>query len=152
MTTTTSDFAAEGVPIATAVRLTPKANKRPDRRRDLDEEDVVVSLEVEEEDEDDSSHAAITYQQLMDLEEEARQVLGRRPFERATMRTVISAIIEPSCRQTGVCYARQLNPEGLRTDAFITHAWDEPFGDFVEVRTMIRILAVTYLDGCFIQF
>ena len=86
---------------------------------------------------DDAAMCAISYQQLMDLDERARRELGRSAFQRATMRTINERIIEPSCRQTGKCYARQLNPEGLLIGAFITHAWDEPFGAFVEVRSCL---------------
>lgn len=118
----------EDVPLATAVRVAAQAILEDGSDRDMEVGDVAVTAE------EDSSMRAITYQQLMELEEKTRRVLGKRAFQRATMRTVICTIIEPSCRKTGMCYARQLNPEGLTTDAFITHAWDEPFGAFVEVR------------------
>jgi len=84
----------------------------------------------------DPAMCAITYQQLMDLEVKARKKLGRRAYSNATMRDVNHAIIEPSCQETWKPYALQLNPEGLKCDAFITHAWDEPFPAFVEVRSV----------------
>ena len=48
------------------------------------------------------------------------------------MRDVNQAIIKPLCQRSGRSYALAMNPDGLLLDAFITHAWDEPFGDFVE--------------------
>ena len=75
---------------------------------------------------------AITYDQLVDVKNLVHQRVGPRRYRKATMRDVNDLIITPSCLETGVSYARQLNPDGLLLDAFITHAWDEPFVEFVE--------------------
>ena len=76
---------------------------------------------------------SISYQQLMELDERARETLGRNAFQKATMRDINKRILEPHCRTHDTSYALSLNPEGLLVDAFITHAWDEPFAAFVEV-------------------
>jgi len=74
---------------------------------------------------------AISYQQLMDIQKLVEKKLGRK-YQQATMRDVNKAIIEPSCAEHGKSYALTLNPVGLKLDAFVTHAWDEPFDQFIE--------------------
>ena len=76
---------------------------------------------------------AISCQQLMELEETARNVLGKHVCARATMRGISRFIMEPACRKNGTSHALGLNPAGLKLDAFVAHAWDDPFADFVEV-------------------
>jgi len=126
--------------------LMPQRTRRPNQqegnvpREFQDEEEEKDARENDhdmlrqpEDDFHDPAMCAITYQQLMDLEVKARKKLGRIAYARATMRDVNHAIIEPSCQETWKPYALQLNPQGLKCDAFITHAWDEPFPAFVEV-------------------
>ena len=62
----------------------------------------------------------------------ALEVLGRKDLARATMRDINRVILQPTCAENGTSYALSLNPQGLKLDAFITHAWDEPFAAFVE--------------------
>jgi len=74
---------------------------------------------------------AISYSQLMNFHEEAATHFGQS-YPNMAMRDINAQIISPVCRSTGSSYALHLNPKGLKIDAFVTHAWDEPFGDFVE--------------------
>ena len=53
-------------------------------------------------------------------------------FSGVTMRDICQELIEPICRETGTSFALHKNPEGLQVDAFVTHSWDGPFGDFVD--------------------
>jgi len=39
--------------------------------------------------------------------------------------------IQPTCQKKGTSYALFKNPQGLKTEAFVTHCWDENFNDFV---------------------
>lgn len=48
------------------------------------------------------------------------------------MRDVCRDLIEPLCVRCGTSYALHHNPFGLHVEAFVTHSWDEPFGDFIE--------------------
>ena len=93
---------------------------------------------------------SITYQQLMELEEKARNLFGKQKYERATMRDINKRILKPSCKETGVSYALRLNPKGLMIDAFITHAWDEPFAGFVEVCAVL-LASANHLLSCLLQ-
>jgi len=68
----------------------------------------------------------------MELEQKALTRMGKATYQKATMRDINRVIIEPQCKETGKSYALTLNPKGLMIDAFITHAWDEPFPAFVE--------------------
>ena len=80
----------------------------------------------------DSNMWALSYQQLMDVEDLAQETFGTWSYCKKTMRDVNKHIIVPHCRKFATSYARSLNPLGLKTDAFITHCWDEPFADFVD--------------------
>ncbi|CAB9522058.1 unknown protein [Seminavis robusta] len=92
---------------------------------------------------------SITYEQLLQLAEDVKLKFGKFKYKRATMRDVNRKILEPHCIKTGTSYALSLNPEGLLVDAFITHAWDEKFADFVEVRVFSwyqqKICALSHL-------
>lgn len=80
---------------------------------------------------DDPSLWSISYVQLLALHQEAKHFYGDT-FSNSTMRDICKDIIEPLCKRHGKSYALYSNPGGLRVEAFITHSWDEPFGDFVE--------------------
>ena len=80
---------------------------------------------------------SISYEQLLELAEKAVKVFGKRAYKKITMRDINRKILEPHCRETGTSYALDLNPKGLKIEAFITHAWDEPFEQFVEVCTCV---------------
>merc|ERR1740124_1613941 len=47
------------------------------------------------------------------------------------MRDINEEIIIPICQETEKPYALAKNPLGLKTEVFISHNWDEPFGEFV---------------------
>ena len=74
---------------------------------------------------------AISFQQLLDVKEEAMKIFSN-DFESKTMRDINSEIIIPMCRETGKSYALTKNPQGLKTEVFVSHSWDEPFGEFVD--------------------
>ena len=74
---------------------------------------------------------AITFQQLLDVQAEAKRLFGRNYWKK-TMRDVTREIIIPECNESGTSYALSKNPEGQKIQAFITHCWDEPFFDFVD--------------------
>jgi len=131
-------------PQALALPLSPEGDRQEEDEEEgpEEEDEIIVACEFqdeEEEDFNDPAMCAITYQQLMDLEVKARKKLGRSAYGKATMRDINRVIIEPSCKQTWKPYALQLNPKGLKIDAFITHAWDEPFEAFVEV-SLVHVL------------
>jgi len=77
------------------------------------------------------SKRAISFQQLLDVNEVAKKMFSN-DFESKTMRDINEKIIIPVCRETGKPYALAKNPRGLKTEWFICHNWDEPFGEFVE--------------------
>merc|ERR1740136_590675 len=58
--------------------------------------------------------------------------LFKEDFESKTMRDVNDKIIIPVCRKEKKSYALSTNECGLKTDVFVSHSWDERFGDFVE--------------------
>ena len=74
---------------------------------------------------------AISFQQLLDVKEESMKMFSNN-FESRTMRDINSKIIIPVCRETGKSYALTKNPQGLKTEVFVSHSWDEPFGEFVD--------------------
>ena len=74
---------------------------------------------------------AITFQQLLDVQAEAKRLFGRNYWKK-TMRDVNQDIIIPECNESGTSYALSKNPGGQKIQAFITHCWDEPFFDFVD--------------------
>lgn len=65
---------------------------------------------------------AISYDQLLQLDEDARQHLGHH-YETATMHDVSKALLQPRCAQTGTSVALELNPQGLKLTVFVSHAW-----------------------------
>jgi len=48
------------------------------------------------------------------------------------MRDINKMIIIPACQKNKKSYALSLNKCGLKTDTFVSHSWDEPFGEFVD--------------------
>merc|ERR1740136_128015 len=58
--------------------------------------------------------------------------LFKEDFESKTMRHVNDKLIIPVCRKEKKSYALSTNECGLKTDVFVSHSWDERFGDFVE--------------------
>merc|ERR1740136_266826 len=88
-----------------------------------DEKQKMVSI-------DEPSMCAISFQQLRDVNEVAMKMFSN-DFESKTMRDINEEIIIPICQETGKPYALAKNPLGLKTDVFISHNWDEPFGEFV---------------------
>ncbi|CAK9047128.1 unnamed protein product [Durusdinium trenchii] len=76
---------------------------------------------------------AITLQQLMDVETEARMLWGEKYEDNVTLHDINTAIIQPACAKHGVPYALTVNKEpGLHATIFVTHAWQENFHEFVE--------------------
>ena len=53
-------------------------------------------------------------------------------YATVTMREVNEMFIKPECAKSGTSYAMACNPGGLELHMFVTHAWDEPFKEFVE--------------------
>merc|ERR1740136_431627 len=88
-----------------------------------DEKQKMVSI-------DEPSMCAISFQQLQDVNEVAMKMFSN-DFESKTMRDINEKIIIPICQETGKPYALAKNPLGLKTEVFISHNWDEPFGEFV---------------------
>jgi len=75
---------------------------------------------------------AISFEQLLEIEVLAKRTFGHWNYRSKTMRHVNDSIVIPRCEASGTCLALSLNPQGLPTDAFITHCWDEHFADFVD--------------------
>ena len=78
----------------------------------------------------DPSMWSISYVQLMNFDDMCSKKFGNQ-YKGMTMRDINAAILEEICRAHGKSYALSLNPSGLMVEAFITHAWDEPFHEFV---------------------
>jgi len=74
---------------------------------------------------------AISFQQLLDVKEKA-VIMFRDNFGSKTMRDINKDIIIPVCQETKTAYALSKNIDGLETQVFVSHGWDEPFGDFVD--------------------
>ncbi len=74
---------------------------------------------------------AISFDQLMEIHDRAKAAFGPE-FSTMTMRDLNDRLIKPKCAETGTSYAMALNPSGLLLDTFVTHAWDEPFAEFVQ--------------------
>ena len=70
-------------------------------------------------------------QQLLDVNEEAKKMLSN-DFEYKTMRDINEKIVKPVCGQKGKSYALAKNSQELKTDVFVSHSWDETFGEFVD--------------------
>eukprot|EP00549_Striatella_unipunctata_P006885 CAMPEP_0118693326 /NCGR_PEP_ID=MMETSP0800-20121206/11841_1 /TAXON_ID=210618 ORGANISM="Striatella unipunctata, Strain CCMP2910" /NCGR_SAMPLE_ID=MMETSP0800 /ASSEMBLY_ACC=CAM_ASM_000638 /LENGTH=79 /DNA_ID=CAMNT_0006591539 /DNA_START=76 /DNA_END=312 /DNA_ORIENTATION=- len=49
-----------------------------------------------------------------------------------TMRDICAKVISPICKEEKRPYALVVNEFGLEAHAFVTHCWDEPFGEFVD--------------------
>merc|ERR1740136_538313 len=74
---------------------------------------------------------AISFENLLMINDQAMK-LFKGDFEGKTMRDVNEKIIIPVCRKEKKSYALSKNECGLKTDVFVSHSWDERFGDFVE--------------------
>merc|ERR1740124_1909538 len=74
---------------------------------------------------------AISFETLLLVNDQAKK-LFKEDFESKTMRDVNAKIIIPVCRKEKRSYALSTNECGLKTDVFVSHSWDERFGDFVE--------------------
>merc|ERR1740124_1375768 len=74
---------------------------------------------------------AISFERLLMVNDQAKK-LFKEDFESKTMRDVNDMIIIPVCRKEKKSYALSINKCGLKTDVFVSHSWDERFGDFVE--------------------
>jgi len=74
---------------------------------------------------------AIPLEKLNEFDRLAMEEMGK-DYETATMRDIVSAIIQPMCDTTGKAYARTLNDEKpVACQVFVCHCWDERFSDFV---------------------
>merc|ERR1740136_133491 len=74
---------------------------------------------------------AISFENLLMVNDQAMK-LFKGDFEGKTMRDVNEKIIIPVCRKEKKSYALSKNECGLKTDVFVSHSWDERFGDFVD--------------------
>merc|ERR1740136_337804 len=74
---------------------------------------------------------AISFENLLMINDQAKK-LFKEDFEDKTMRDVNEKIIIPVCRKEKKSYALSKNECGLKTDVFVSHSWDERFGDFVD--------------------
>merc|ERR1740124_1250377 len=74
---------------------------------------------------------AISFEKLLMVNDQAMKLFGE-DFEGKTMRDVNEQIIIPVCRKEKKSYALSTNEFGLKTDVFVSHSWDERFGNFVE--------------------
>lgn len=72
---------------------------------------------------------AISFEQLLEVHQQAMEVFGVK-LDSITMRDINKKIIIPMCKGEE-SYALAKNPKGLKTGTFISHTWDEPFGEFV---------------------
>ena len=73
---------------------------------------------------------AISYDQLVQLGEDAREILGSK-YPNASMRELNEVLIKPICKQKGTSVALSLNPQGRKLTVFVTHGWDENFVEFL---------------------
>ena len=74
---------------------------------------------------------AISFEKLLEVNDQANK-LFKEDFEGKTMRDVNDYIIIPVCRKEKKSYAFSTNECGVKTDVFVSHSWDEWFGEFVE--------------------
>jgi len=74
---------------------------------------------------------AISFQQLVRVQKKLVAAFGMDKSQKFTMRDVNHYFIQPTCQKKGTSYALFKNPQGLKTEAFVTHCWDEIFNDFV---------------------
>merc|ERR1740136_265876 len=80
---------------------------------------------------DDPRMWAISFEDLLMVNDQAKE-LFKGNFEGKTMRDVNDKIIIPVCQKEKKSYALSKNECGLKTDVFVSHSWDERFGDFVD--------------------
>jgi len=73
---------------------------------------------------------AMTYNQLLEVKDLAEATF-KKDFESKTMRDINKEIIKPVCQRNKTSYALSKNSEGLKINVFVSHSWDEPFGEFV---------------------
>jgi len=74
---------------------------------------------------------SMSFEQLLEIRRDAQIKFGWS-FRRKTMRDVCAEIVKPTCERTKKSCALYKNENGLPCQAFVTHAWDEPFGEFVD--------------------
>jgi len=72
---------------------------------------------------------AITYEQLLEVRDQAGEMFNEN-FNLKTMRDINDMIIRPLCEENKTSYSLFKNIKGLKTDVFVTHSWDELFGEF----------------------
>jgi len=72
---------------------------------------------------------AISYEMLLEVRDRAME-LFKEDFDDKSMRDINEKIIVPVCQQNKKSYALSKNMCGLKTDVFVSHSWDEPFGEF----------------------
>lgn len=75
---------------------------------------------------------AISYQQLLEVRDQAKLIF-KEDYEHKSMRDINKEIIIPRCQRTRRSYALSINNDGLKTDVFVSHSWDQPFGHFVDI-------------------
>eukprot|EP00931_Biecheleriopsis_adriatica_P061499 TRINITY_DN3697_c0_g1_i1.p1 TRINITY_DN3697_c0_g1~~TRINITY_DN3697_c0_g1_i1.p1 ORF type:complete len:490 (+),score=78.36 TRINITY_DN3697_c0_g1_i1:48-1472(+) len=79
----------------------------------------------------DPAYAAISYEQLLEMRQQAREKLGQQ-YATATMHDINRHIIQPACETHGKCYAHILNGHDLKfLQVFVSHSWAENFEEFV---------------------
>lgn len=77
---------------------------------------------------EDPTKWCISYQQLLDIDQEARDLFGEENYQTKTMRDICHSLFSRAARKRVLpTYALSLNPEGLDIDVFITHSWDGYF-------------------------
>eukprot|EP00035_Acanthoeca_spectabilis_P011082 m.195157 g.195157 ORF g.195157 m.195157 type:complete len:330 (+) comp15224_c0_seq4:1932-2921(+) len=82
---------------------------------------------------DDPTMWGITLADLLDVREKAHQKarqLGENFADWTTTR-VNTEIVVPLSQLRKTSYALYRSPKGLKASVFVTHAWGEPFGEFV---------------------
>merc|ERR1712151_19006 len=71
----------------------------------------------------DHHHVSFTHEVEGAAREDLRPLLPN-------MHVIVARYIKPQTKGTGLSYALMKHPAGLRIAAFVTHTWDEKFGDF----------------------
>jgi len=74
----------------------------------------------------------ISLKQLQDIRTSVCLDVGEGVFRTMTMRDICAKVISPICEKEKRPYALVVNKLGLKAQAFVTHSWDEPFGEFVD--------------------
>ena len=77
---------------------------------------------------------AISYDQLMGANQDFMALCEQKGqnYLTMTMRDVNEMLIKPKCAESRTSYAVACNPNGLKLNMFVTHAWDELFAEFIE--------------------